>query len=235
MSEQELKQEAAEIAELFRNKEVPDEEILSRIKAMPEVIHAKLPSTANLFLDSVLANRFEITKVLVEMGSDIQLKCKPDLIRSNALNVAQSPEQADYLLSLGIEIEKKSHIMSIGEMTMERGKEFQLSEIISMICSLYKKQGLTAVYQDNGWCVYSSEEDVSLESICYVDDYPEFDDDDNEIYSEYVLSNNMELIYRDEMIQDVVIACLNQKDDVSLSEIMEALNYYDEYDDFLEL
>lgn len=106
MSEQELKQEAVEIAELFRNKEVPDEEILSRIKAMPEVIHAKLPSTANLFLDSVLANRFEITKVLVEMGSDIQLKCKPDLISGNALNVAHSPEQADYLLSLGIEIEK---------------------------------------------------------------------------------------------------------------------------------
>jgi len=118
---------------------------------------------------------------------------------------------------------------------MERGKEIQLSEIISMICSLYKQQGETAVYRDNGWCVYSSEEDVFLESICYIDDYPEFDDDDNEIYSEYVLNNNMELIYRDEMIQDVVIACLNQKDDVSLSEIMEALNYYDEYDDFLEL
>ncbi len=106
MSEQELRQEAFEIAKLFRNKEVPDEEILNRIKAMPEVIHAKLPSTANLFLDSVLANRFDITKVLVEMGSDIHLKCKPSLITGNVLNVAHSPEQADYLLSLGIEIEK---------------------------------------------------------------------------------------------------------------------------------
>lgn len=106
MTEQEIKQEAAEISKLFRNNEVPDEEILSRIKTMPEVIHAKLPSTANLFLQSVLTNRFEITKVLVEMGSDIHLKCKPSLIRGNALNVAYSPEQADYLLSLGIEIEK---------------------------------------------------------------------------------------------------------------------------------
>lgn len=106
MSEQELKQEAAEIVKLFRDKEITDEEILSRIKTMPEVIHAKLPSTANLFLDSVLANRFEITKVLVEMGADIQLKCKPSLIRGNALNVAHSPEQADYLLSLGLGIEK---------------------------------------------------------------------------------------------------------------------------------
>ncbi len=106
MTEQELRQEATEIAKLFRLKEAPDEEILNRIKANPEVIHTKLPSTANLFLDSVLANRFEITKVLVEMSSDIHLKCKPSLISGNALNVAHSPEQAEYLLSLGIEIEK---------------------------------------------------------------------------------------------------------------------------------
>lgn len=106
MSEQELSQEAFEIAKLFRDKEVSDEEILSRIKATPEAIHAKLPSTANLFLESVLANRFEITKVLVEMGADIHLKCKPSLIRGNVLNLAHAPEQADYLLNLGIEIEK---------------------------------------------------------------------------------------------------------------------------------
>ena len=106
MSEQELRQEACEIAKLFRNKEVLDEEILSRIKAMPEVIHAKLPSTANLFLESVSADRFEITKVLVQMGTDIHLQCKPSLISGNALNVVHSPEQAEYLLSLGIEIEK---------------------------------------------------------------------------------------------------------------------------------
>ncbi|MBQ3546121.1 MAG: hypothetical protein IJA34_14240 [Lachnospiraceae bacterium] len=106
MSEQELRQETCEIAKLFRNEEVLDEEILSRIKAMPEVIHEKLPSTANLFLESVLEDRLEITKVLVGMGTDIHLQCKPSLISGNALNVAHSPEQADYLLSLGIEIEK---------------------------------------------------------------------------------------------------------------------------------
>lgn len=106
MTEQELKHEAREIVRLFKNKEVTDEEIICRIKDMPEIIHIKLPSTANLFLESVLSNRFQITKVLVEMGSDIHLKCKPSLIAGNVLNVAHSSEQADYLLGLGIEIEK---------------------------------------------------------------------------------------------------------------------------------
>jgi len=106
MSEQELRQETDEIAELFWNEEVSDEEILTRIKAIPEVIHELLPSEENLFLESVLADRFEITKVLVEMGADIHLNCESDFTRGNALNVAHSPEQADYLLSLGLEIEK---------------------------------------------------------------------------------------------------------------------------------
>lgn len=106
MSEQELRQEAFEIAKLFNDKEVSDEEIISRIEAVPEVIQVQLPSTSNLFLDSVRTERFEITKVLAKMGADIHLQCKPSLISGNALNVACSPEQAEYLLSLGIEIEK---------------------------------------------------------------------------------------------------------------------------------
>ena len=106
MTEQELRKEGNEIVKLFRDKAVPNEEILSRIKAIPELVHAKLPSTANLFLEAVLKNRFEITKALVEMGADIHLKCRGSLIGGNALNVAYSPEMADYLLKLGVEIEK---------------------------------------------------------------------------------------------------------------------------------
>ena len=105
MTEQELRQKAIAIKKLFRE-EVTDEEIICQIKETPEVIHVKLPATTNLFIEAVMSNRFEVTKVLVEMGSDIHLKCEPSLICGNALNVASSPEQADYLLGLGIEIEK---------------------------------------------------------------------------------------------------------------------------------
>lgn len=118
---------------------------------------------------------------------------------------------------------------------MERKQQIKLGDIITSICNLYKAKGETAVYLDNGWCVYSSEKNMTLEADCCIDDYPDFDDDDNEIYSEFIANNNMELIYRDEMIQDVVIASLKQKSDATLDDIMRALNYYDEYDSFLEL
>lgn len=99
---EELSEKANAIKLLFKENTVSDEEIIRQIEGTPELIHVKLPSTANLFLESVLWNRFNITKILVNMGSDIHLKCEPSLIAGNALNVAHSPEQADYLLDLGI-------------------------------------------------------------------------------------------------------------------------------------
>lgn len=118
---------------------------------------------------------------------------------------------------------------------MERKKQLKLKEIITNICNLYRTKGETAIYLDNGWCIYSAEKNMELESDCYIDDYPDFDEDDNEIYSAFISSNNLELIYRDEMIQDVVIASLNQKNNATLDEIMRALHYYEEYDNFLKL
>ena len=118
---------------------------------------------------------------------------------------------------------------------MKRKQQLKLSEVITYITNMYITKGEKEVYLDYGWCVYSMENNMTLESICYIDDYPEFDEEDNEIYSPFIVQNNMKLIYRDEMIQDVVIACLNQKRDATLDEIMRSLIYYEEYDSFLEL
>ena len=118
---------------------------------------------------------------------------------------------------------------------MEKKRSVKLSDIIMSVCTLYKASGETAVYLDNGWCVYASEEKIMPETICYIDDYPDFDEEDNEVYPDFVKENNMELLYRDEMVQDVVMACLNQKDNATIEEIVEALFYYDENDNFLIL
>lgn len=118
---------------------------------------------------------------------------------------------------------------------MERKKDLKLGDIITSICTLYKTDGETAVYIDNGWCIYSSENEITSETICYVDDYPDFDDDDNEIYPDYIVNNNLELLYRDEIIQDVIITCLKQKNNATIDEIVRALFYYEEYDNFLIL
>lgn len=110
VTEQELRALAMDIDKSFRNEEMSDDEIISRIKDTPELINVTLLSGANLFLSSVRWNRPQITKVLAEMGSDIHWKIDASAVSGNALNVARTPETAEYLLSIGLEIERNCSI-----------------------------------------------------------------------------------------------------------------------------
>lgn len=110
MTEQELRTLAIEIDKSFYNKQTSDDEIINRIKVIPELINVKLPSGSNLFLSSVRWNRLQITKVLAQMGSDIHLQNSASGISGNALNVAATPETADYLLDIGLEPERNLSI-----------------------------------------------------------------------------------------------------------------------------
>lgn len=110
MTEQELRALAMDIDKGFRDQGTSDDEIIGRIKDTPELINVKLLSGANLFLSSVRWNRLQITKALAEMGSDIHWKINAGGISGNALNVAGTPETAEYLLSIGLEIERNLSI-----------------------------------------------------------------------------------------------------------------------------
>lgn len=110
MTEQELRALAMDIDKSFRTEGTSDDEIIGRIKDTPELINVKLLSGANLFLSSVRWNRLKIAKALAEMGSDIHWKIDASAISGNALNVAGTPETAEYLLSIGLEIEKNYSI-----------------------------------------------------------------------------------------------------------------------------
>lgn len=101
MADKELGKKAFEIQEQFRDKSIPDEEIISQIKENPELAYAD-----DLFLEAVFWNRFPIAMVLSEMGADIRQTCKASMFNGNALNVAHSPQQADVLLDMGVEIER---------------------------------------------------------------------------------------------------------------------------------
>lgn len=118
---------------------------------------------------------------------------------------------------------------------LEKQVELCMKDVIIKICETYNTYGEMEVYLDNNWCLYSNEDAISLESKCYIDDYPYINDNDEEIYPEFIVNNELELLYRDELIQDVVISCLTQKKTASLEEIMFAINYYDENDCFLKL
>lgn len=106
MDEKELSKLGTAIAQQMRNKDVTEDKIIAEIEKTPELAQIKLSSGSNLFLASVLYNRFNITKSLVGLGADIHWKNSASLISGNALNVAHTPEAADYLLGLGLEPEK---------------------------------------------------------------------------------------------------------------------------------
>lgn len=84
-----------------------DEEIISRINETPEIIKIRDKMTdTNLFMQAVLYDRMKLARYLAEQGADIHYESKSDWFSGNALNGAKSPEMAEWLLSLGLKIEK---------------------------------------------------------------------------------------------------------------------------------
>ena len=119
---------------------------------------------------------------------------------------------------------------------MEKEVSTTLRDIIEEVINQYKTMTETEIYSLDSWCVYAEDIDLGLDSECYIADYPEFDEDeDDEVPVPFVEEKDLELCYRDETIVDVVGACLHQKTDVSIDEVMKALEYYMENDSFLEL
>ncbi len=106
MTESELIEAASAIQAQFRDETIPDKAIILQIRELPELVHAKLLSGANLFLSAVLWNRFPAAMALAIMGADIHWTCKASLFSGNALNVAHTPQQADQLLAMGVQIER---------------------------------------------------------------------------------------------------------------------------------
>lgn len=106
MDEKEKRIEANKIKSLYFDNEISDEEIIQLISKNRELINVELMSTANLMVDAVACNRFEVAKRLVDMGSDINWKCRASMINGNVLNAVTSLEQAEFFLEHGAEIEK---------------------------------------------------------------------------------------------------------------------------------
>ena len=106
MTYQELRMLSAAIQSQLADAAVPDEVILDKVREVPELLQAKLPSSANLFLAAVSRGRFELAKKAAAMGADIHWRCEASGIGGNALNAARTPEQAEELLAMGLEIER---------------------------------------------------------------------------------------------------------------------------------
>ena len=109
---EELEKEYAKLIKDIRLKMITDEscsdaEIIKKIAETPIIIKLRDRITrTNLFMQAVFLNRIELAKYLVEQGADIHFETETDGFNGNALNAAKTPEMAEWLLSLGLKIER---------------------------------------------------------------------------------------------------------------------------------
>ena len=92
---------------MIADESISDAEIQKKIEETPIIIKLKDRSSGtNLFMQAVLYDRMDLAKYLAEQGADIHYESTSDLFSGNALNNASTPEMAEWLLSLGLKIEK---------------------------------------------------------------------------------------------------------------------------------
>jgi ankyrin repeat protein len=96
-----------EIKIMLGEKEITDEEIWKKISETPEIIKISDKRSSNsLFLLTIPSGRLELAKKLAENGADVNEKSTLPFFNGNALNGATTAEMAEWLLSLGLKVEK---------------------------------------------------------------------------------------------------------------------------------
>ena len=122
---------------------------------------------------------------------------------------------------------------------LKKEKAYKLREIITIVSIAIQKNGVDKLLPDEemDFCIFTKGyvDVLSEELVCYVDDYPDINEFDEEIYSNYVKNNNLHNVYSGEQFEDVIGNVLSQKGaESTLDDFVIALNHHREKDDFLD-
>ena len=83
------------------------------------------------------------------------------------------------------------------------------------------------------FCLYAKEDgELRLNSLYWVSDYPDVVED-RDVYPTDVVEQDLQLVYYGEQLFDVLSVALEEKPDASPQDLLEALNYYQEHDNFM--
>ena len=108
---------------------------------------------------------------------------------------------------------------------MRKHQELSLEQIIEQV-------RLDKLVSDN-FCLYAKEYgELRLNSLYWVSDYPDIVED-RDVYPTEVAEQNLQLVYYGEQLIDVLTVALEEKPDASLQDLVDALNYYNRYDIFM--
>ena len=119
---------------------------------------------------------------------------------------------------------------------LKKQVEYRLSDVITFFKNMIIENGVDNLLDDIDFCIYTMDfvDVASGNTICYLDDYPDIDDDDNEIYTDFVTERKLVMFYSGEQFEDVIGNMLSQKMDSAIEDFISGINYYREHDDFLD-
>ena len=108
---------------------------------------------------------------------------------------------------------------------MWKHQELSLEQII--------KQMRVDKLSSDDFCLYAKEDgELRLNSLYWVSDYPDVVENCN-VYPTEVVEQDLQLVYYGEQLIDVFIVALEEKPDASLQDLVDALNYYNQHDNFM--
>ena len=85
----------------------------------------------------------------------------------------------------------------------------------------------------DNFCLYGMEDgELKLDCLYWVSDYPDVVED-RDVYPADATDQHFQLVYYGEQLIDVLAVALEEKTDASLQDLVETLNYYNQYDSFM--
>ena len=108
---------------------------------------------------------------------------------------------------------------------MRKYQELSLEQII--------KQMRVDKLSSDDFCLYAKEYgELRINSLYWVSDYPDVVED-RDVYPTEVVEQDLQLVYYGEQLIDVLTVALEEKPDASLQDLVDALNYYNQHDNFM--
>ena len=108
---------------------------------------------------------------------------------------------------------------------MRKHQELSLGQIIQQL-------RVDQLSSDN-FCLYGKEDgELKLDCLYWVSDYPDVVED-RDVYPTDVVERDLQLVYYGEQLLDVLSVALEEKPDASLQDLVDALNYYNQHDNFM--
>ena len=108
---------------------------------------------------------------------------------------------------------------------MRKHQELSLEQIIEQV-------RVDQLVSDD-FCLYGKEEgELKLDCLYWVSDYPDVVED-RDVYPADASEQDLQLVYYGEQLIDVLAVALEEKQDASLQDLVDALNYYQQHDCYM--